>query len=340
MSVSERSIDPSLLLTWLRGISPYSEMEDGTKFDNLYYLINHLDVLEHGVDPYQHYLSHGRIEGRKWKTWTEEVGAVVGAEYSEKSSLFGDSGVQSPILNRQSLAKLVMRSSRILEIGPFTSPVLCGEGVKYADVLDSAALKELADQMGLENSSIPQIDYVVSANDLSTINLKFDSVFSSHVIEHQPDLVGHLNQVSALLNNGGRYFLLIPDHRYCFDHFQTESAIAGVLQAHQEKRIKHSLESVINHRVNLTHNDSVLHWLGDHGKRNELQVELIQKAIEDYRNCEDTYLDCHAWYLNPDNWKEIIERLNELDLISFELEFIQETQHNDIEFYSVLRKSR
>jgi hypothetical protein len=340
MTVSESSIDLDLLMTRLEGVAPWSEMEDGTKFDNLYYLIHHLDVLEHGVDPYQHYLSHGRSEGRKWKAWSEEIKTVNGDMSSEKSSLFGDSEFQSPILNRQAFAKLVMRSRRILEIGPFTSPLLRGESVSYADVLDSAALRERADQMGLEKSGIPNIDYVVSANNLSTIKLTFDSVFSSHVIEHQPDLVGHLNQVSELLNEGGRYFLLIPDHRYCFDHFQTCSAIADVLQAHQEKRLKHSLESVINHRVNLTHNDSVLHWMGEHGKRNDLRVELIQNALRDYRNCEDTYFDCHAWYLNPDNWKDIICLLADLRLIEFELEFLQETQKNDIEFYAILRKTK
>jgi hypothetical protein len=113
-----------------------------------------------------------------------------------------------------------------------------------------------------------------------------------------------------------------------------------VLQAHQEKRLKHSLESVINHRVNLTHNDSVLHWMGEHGKRNDLRVELIQNALRDYRNCEDTYFDCHAWYLNPDNWKDIICLLADLRLIEFELEFLQETQKNDIEFYAILRKTK
>jgi predicted SAM-dependent methyltransferase len=340
MSLSERSIDPNLLLNRLKGVSPWSEMEDGTKFDNLYYLIEHLDVLEHGVDPYKHYLSHGRSEGRKWKAWSAEVEEGDGGVSFEDSLSIGPLGDQPLNFDRQSFAQLAMRSKQILEIGPFTSPQLHGKGVSYADVLDTDALRKQADQMGLEKSGIPKIDFVVSPNNLMTINRKFDTIFSSHVVEHQPDLVSHLNQVSELLNDGGRYFLLIPDHRYCFDHFQTESVIAGVLQAHQENRLKHSMESVINHRVNLTHNDSVLHWLGDHGKRNELQIELIQKAIEDYRNCGDTYLDCHAWYLSPDNWKHIISVLAGLCLIELELEFLQETQRNDIEFYAILRKTK
>jgi hypothetical protein len=72
MSVAPNPIDIDLLLTRLMSVFPWSEMDDGVKFDNRHYLITHLDVLVHGADPYQHFLSHGRNEGRKWKAWDEE----------------------------------------------------------------------------------------------------------------------------------------------------------------------------------------------------------------------------------------------------------------------------
>lgn len=328
--------DTDLLVNRLGEVAPWSEMEDGTKFDNIFYLVTHLDVLVHGADPYQHYLSHGKREGRQWKAFDVDGEAASAEDYSEEVSIVNVLVDRSKILNRQTFAQLAMRTKRNLEIGPFTAPLLRGEGVFYADVLDSEALHERAIHLGLDPKEIPSIDYVVQATNLSTISGKFDSVLSSHVIEHLPDLVSHLNQVSELLNDGGRYFLLIPDHRYCFDHFQTESTIADVLHEHKEKREIHSLKSIINSQINLTHNDSESHWNGEHGRRNDSQVELIRSVLDGYGN--GIYIDCHAWYFNPENWKKIISTLKTLGIIEFELEFLQETQTKDIEFYSILRK--
>lgn len=46
---------------------------------------------------------------------------------------------------------------------------------------------------------------------------------SSHCIEHQIELVRHLKAVSRLLSPLGIYLMLVPDHCFCFDHFQTAS---------------------------------------------------------------------------------------------------------------------
>ncbi len=339
MSVDANPIDVELLLTRLKRVAPWSDMEDGVKFDNRYYLITHLDVLTHGADPYQHYLSHGKSEGRKWKAWSGEIEREVTGASSEESSSFGPSGHQSLVFNRQTFAQLVLRSKQILEIGPFTSPLCRGENVSYADILDTAQLRVRAEQLGLEKSGIPEIDFVVTANDLSTIQINFDAVISSHVIEHQPDLIGHLIQVSNLLREGGRYFLLIPDHRYCFDHFQDESSTIELVSAHQERRSRHTTTSLIKHRSATTHNNAVEHWAGSHGFTVGISQEILAQS-ENYWNDKNAYIDCHAWYFTPDSWLAVINELKSLDLVSFEVEYMQATQLNDIEFYSVLRKTK
>ena len=322
------------LVARLRDISPWSAMHDGTKFDNIYYLVNHLDVLMDGVDPYQHFLSHGKSEGRKWRTLD-----INDENVNEKeSSLFGYLENQSEVLNRQSFAHLAMQSNRSLEIGPFTAPLLGGEGVFYADILSTEELHERAKQLGLDQEKIPRIDYVVTANGLSAICEKFDSVVSSHVIEHQPDLISHLNQVAELLNDGGRYFLLIPDHRYCFDHFQTRSSSIDLVNAFQERRSRHTVKALLEHWTNTTHNIAVDHWSGNHGTVTGLNSEVVART-DAYQKDENAYIDCHAWYFTPKSWTEVISELSALGLIGFEIEFLQETQSNDLEFYSVLRKS-
>jgi SAM-dependent methyltransferase len=145
--------------------------------------------------------------------------------------------------------------------------LISGAGFEYADVAARDKLQRRAVSKGIDPNRIPEIDWVVEPNRLSMIPGHFDSVLSSHAIEHQPDLVAHLNEVADLLVDGGRYFILIPDHRYCFDHYLAPSTIAEVLQAREERRSSHILRSLIEHRVLTTHNKPVLHWAGEHGSR-------------------------------------------------------------------------
>ena len=153
----------------------------------------------------------------------------------------------------------------MLEIGPFAHPMMRGEHVDHLDVLPTEALRARAVSLGMDPGGVPDIRWVSSGGDLSVVTERYDAVVSSHAIEHQPDLIRHLQQVEALLRPGGSYYLLIPDHRYCFDHFLVPSTTAQVIGAHVERRSVHTAASVIEHRALTTHNDPVRHWAGDHG---------------------------------------------------------------------------
>ena len=141
-----------------------------------------------------------------------------------------------------------------------------GPGVRYFDILPTEKLREKAAEHGLDASRCPDIDYYDENADLGVIGDRFEAVVSSHSIEHQPDLVQHLCDVGGLLEPGGYYFLAIPDHRYCFDHFLAPSTIAQVPDAHLRKARVHSAGNIINMRALITHNDAGRHWNGDHGE--------------------------------------------------------------------------
>lgn len=225
----------------------------------------------------------------------------------------------------------------MLEIGPFFNPLFKGEKVKYFDILDRDGLISRAERLNLEfqPENVPVIDYLSPIGDLSVIPEKFDGVFSSHVIEHQPDLINHLQKVSRLLNKGGKYYLIVPDKRYCFDHFNPESTIADVLNAHYEKRKKHSLKSVIEHRALITHNNSIDHWKGNHGVLENI-AEKIKDAIGEYNRSD--YIDVHSLCLTPTSFSQIISLLNQLGYSDLTVERLHETAPNEIEFYCVLVK--
>ncbi len=91
-----------------------------------------------------------------------------------------------------------------LEIGPFFRPLLKGPHLRFFDVLSHADLVARAREIGEEESNIPVIDFVSPTGDLSIVNQSFSYVLSSHCIEHQPDMIEHLQQVERILQPDGR----------------------------------------------------------------------------------------------------------------------------------------
>lgn len=242
------------------------------------------------------------------------------------------------LVDRDQFAALA-QGSRVLEIGPFTSPLSQYPRVEFADILSSDGLRERALMHGLDPSTVPEILWVVEPHDLSIIDRKYESILSSHVVEHQPDFVSHLDQVSKLLVPGGKYFVLVPDHRYCFDHFQAPSTIAEILAARLEGRVRHSLRSVLEHRILTTHNDPTRHWNNDHGAHLvDLEARFTQ-AAQEWEASGESGIDVHAWYFTPASWEALLGMLKSLDWVDFEICRTYPTRRDSNEFWSVLQKS-
>lgn len=238
---------------------------------------------------------------------------------------------------RADFLKSIPEDLNILEIGPFFNPTFKGPNVKFFDVWNRQDLEKKAKKLdsSFKVENIPDIDYVSPDADLTIIDEKFDAVFSSHVIEHQFDLIDHLQKVSQLVVDGGKYYLVVPDKRYCFDHFQQLSTIADVIDAHIDKRKRHKLKSIIENHFFTTHNDPKAHWKGKHGKIAG-KASSIKDAIAEYRGSE--YVDSHAQFFTPGSFLEIMSLLYEMEFIPFKVERHHETAVNSLEFYCVLVK--
>jgi len=277
-------------------------------FDAGHYLAANPDLglkLEEAAD---HYARFGRAQGR----------------------------VASPLALRENLIALIDDGRSVLEIGPFCRPLLRGPNIAYFDVLDAEQLRARAVNIGVNPAGCPDwIDYV---GGIEQIRRRFDAVVSSHAIEHQPDLVRHLEQIERILEPDGLFCLIIPDKRYCFDHYIAESTIAGVIQAHREQRRVHSVASVIEHIALTTHNDSGRHWAGDHGPAIPAdQPARLQRAAAAHAMSAGGYIDVHAWYFTPDSFRNIMETLGALGLTGLEVAEVYDTAHGRNEFCAVLR---
>ncbi len=241
-------------------------------------------------------------------------------------------------MDRTEFARLLSPELNVLELSPFTAPIVSGKNVSYMDIMDTKDLIIRAEQIGLDSSSVVPIDFLIDTSGKLNLNEKFDAIVSAHVLEHQVNLIRHLEEVCEALNDGGKYMLVVPDKRYCFDHFMAESTVAQVIEAHRRNGAFHTLQSVIEHRALTTHNDAVRHWRGDHG---DLECELstrVDLAVSEFDESLGEYIDVHAWYFTPDSLASIIRVTGEIGLHAFRVERIFHTAENDLEFFMILRK--
>lgn len=290
-----------------------SDFELPPEFDAAYY--RQYSDLAHMDDQHlaRHFQKSGKSEGR------------CAAEASQKAEFL----------------KLVPQNAPVLEIGPFDKPALRGEHVAYFDVLDKDGLAARAAALGHPPKDIPAIDYVEPNGNLDIVpDSHFTAAFSSHCIEHQIDLVDHLRSVERILRPNGRYFLIIPDKRYCFDHFIAESTIANAVSAHHARSTRHRLESIIENRALVTHNDCNRHWKGDHvnaGAYWETISSRTRNAIAEFA-AADGYIDVHAWQFTPDSFRTLMAQLHEIDLCGLVVERVYSTLRGSNEFMAVLQK--
>jgi len=256
-----------------------------------------------------HYHDHGRAEGR----------------------------VTADVALREGFVALVPPEASLLEIGPFCQPVFTGPNVRYLDILDAESLRRRAAEIGLDPGRCPaEIHYTNGLAEAQGAQL--DVIFSSHNLEHQPDLVGHLREAAAALRPGGLYMMLVPDKRYCFDHFLPESTLADVLGAYAEARTVHRAEHVIEHVAFTCHNDVVLHWEGDHGEPPNGQDGRVEIALKQIEAAAGGYIDVHAWQFTPDSFRGLMAGLQGLNLSPFTTARVYDSARGRNEFAAVLAR--
>lgn len=250
---------------------------------------------------------------------------------------YGKAEGRSNQMSRRDFLLSIPRN-KTLEIGPFTNPSIIGKNVKYFDVLDFPALVQRAKKHSYPITHNINIDYVSSDGDLSIIGEKFDSIFSSHCIEHQIDLIKHINDVGKILTSDGKYYLIIPDKRYCFDYFLPESSVADVLGASLLKSNGlHHPSNILKNRVMTTHNDPVKHWSGEHGDIESKMLLKVSNALSEISNNKG-YIDVHAWQFTPESFKQILDILLSISIVNLKINYISNTPFNSNEFCVVLSK--
>ena len=238
------------------------------------------------------------------------------------------------------------RHLKVLEISPWDHPFLHGENVKYFATTDSESLRKSSIEAKRPFNDVPEkIDFISPNGDLSIIDETFDIVVSVHVVEHCPDLIKHFQSVSRILKPNGLYILVVPDKRYCFDYYHSESTINEVIDAYIAERKFPRLSAVLNLDFTVTHNNAILHWLDEHGERygygvKEANREEVFQRMEKFLDAlkAGEYMDAHNWRFTPDSFGYIVGILNKLQFIDLRLYRLCHTIWGRFEFVTMLEK--
>ena len=279
-------------------------------FNPDYYLENNADLAGFfdTVTAIDHFTTHGAREGR----------------------------MGSPFAHRDRFLTLAEGAGKILEIGPGHKPCFTGANVRYFDALSADELRARAARFTDESAerTPEQIHYLLKDTALAGIPETFDIVFSSHAIEHQPDLLSHINTCAGLLNPGGALMAIVPDRRFTFDRTIPASTIGDILEAFTLKRETHRIADIIDAHCLTAHNNPVEHWQ----HTGEMEAVIKGPGLErGYQAALDGgFADVHAWRVTCFEMAAQLASLQSLGLLGFERFHVYNTPLHSNEFCMVL----
>jgi SAM-dependent methyltransferase len=232
-----------------------------------------------------------------------------------------------------------------LEIGAGFNPLLPKAAGYRVETFDHATADQLRDKYSadpnVDVTRIEEVDYVADGRPIADVVGKpghYDYIVASHVIEHTPDMLGFLKDCETLLNQAGTLVLAVPDKRRCFDLLQPLTSTGMILQAHDERRIRHppsALFDVIAYNL-------LRDGLSDWGKGHAGRLTYVRDLAAAYRLFDDVrgssaYIDTHAWRFTPSSFRLIVNDLWVIGEIALrERAFYRSDIH---EFYIALSRS-
>jgi hypothetical protein len=232
-----------------------------------------------------------------------------------------------------------------LEIGPLDSPLIQkGEAdITYVDRADTETLREkFASHPAVSIEQIVGIDAIWGEQTLrDTVgkDRRFDYVLASHVVEHVPDLVGWLQELTDILRNNGEIRLAVPDKRYTFDHLRRETRLADVLATYVVRARVPQPQQILDFQTEFSELGLEDAWLG---RRTAGPPTPNVDAWAGWQwmaseAASGVYHDVHCWVFTPHSLARLFAQLGQTGLLVCECSLFQDTLPGTHEFMVGLR---
>lgn len=236
-------------------------------------------------------------------------------------------------------------SRRIVEIGPLYRPfVRKAEGnVVYVDHADTATLREkYRDDPKFDVADIVEVDAVWGGKTLAEcIGEHAGYIIASHVIEHVPDLITWLGELSEALVPGGQIRLVIPDKRFTFDYLRRTTELADVLDAFLRKTRAPLPRCILDHVLNVRNVDTRQAWAGplDPQKLDRPPGHGYALALGTARDALETahYHDVHCWVFTPRSFAQLMHDMAEQGLHALKCVNYIDTRRDELEFVTFVQ---
>lgn len=225
---------------------------------------------------------------------------------------------------KEKLLLHVSQGGRGVEIGPSYNPLAPkreGYRVTTLDTLDREGLRAKYAAHQVDIDRIEEVDCVWKGEryaDLIPRPHDFDWILASHVIEHTPDLIGFLEDCSAILGPGGVLSLAIPDKRRCFDRYRPISGLGQVIDRHVTRAKSHTVGSIVEFMLNAVARNGQITWdATTRGTDTFLcGLEQVQAHLREGRQ-RPLETDVHAWCFTPSSFRLLLADLHLLGLTTF-----------------------
>lgn len=214
-------------------------------------------------------------------------------------------------------------TGRGLEIGPSYNPLVTKASNARLETVDHASQAELVEKYRGMNlppellDRIEPVDYIWQGGSLLDVIPErgvFDYILASHFFEHTVDMIGFLTDCEALLTDGGKLSLVVPDKRFCFDRFQSLSTVGDVLDAHHAGLAFHPAGALVDHQAYACTSSGALAWSPVSNGELALQFPELEGAKDAIANghAQQGYFDIHRWKFTPTSFELLIADLRRL----------------------------
>ena len=159
------------------------------------------------------------------------------------------------------------------------------------------------------------------------------------MFEHLPNPLGWLRDVADLLDPSGLVSLAIPDRRYTFDFFRSETTVAQLVAYDLEQLSRPSLVQLADHFYNVRQVDTAAAWekppsSAEAARHHEDgQVEWILNQAG-----EGAYQDCHCTVWTSDQFLQTLPTALRLRRLPLEIARIHPPEQYSNEFIVQLRR--
>jgi SAM-dependent methyltransferase/predicted O-methyltransferase YrrM len=244
------------------------------------------------------------------------------------------------------LAGLDLSRGRGIEIGALATPLVrkSEADIRYVDWADRDALAaKYAGDPNVDVAALVDVDCLWGERTLAECfpnDPGFDFVIASHVVEHVPDMIGWLQEISAVLRPGGRLYLAVPDRRYTFDYYRRTSGLAEFIGAYLTRARRPTPAQIFDQGAYFAQLDPASTTKITPDPAAHLNVAKLRQALEVAKAVatQPQYLDVHCWTFTPRSMLETLIALADLGLLPFRCHRFEPTRQLENEMVIVLEK--